>query len=147
MGRPGRGGPPGNGPPGNGPLGDGDGPPVDDTIIGLQQLLIDLWREQFGRGNSDPRINVFSNATGGVFANISTGGSFLVKRALIQNISVEDVTITTNQNGALGVGIVLNAAGAAGEAGGSMPVANIDLAKLWFSRTTAGVSVAVYYEQ
>lgn len=134
------------------PTGAGGGPPppeppggpADGTLAGLLGEIRDLLQEQFGLGQSDPRVIVLSLTTGGTF---DVFPSVLVKRALIQNISVEDVTIVQGPNGTAGSGILLNAASAAGEGGGSMPTGNVNLARLGFVRVTAGATLAVYYEQ
>ena len=92
-------------------------------------------------------VNVVSLSTGGTFQRISAT-SRLVNRAIIQNISTENVTIVSGSpNATAGQGIALNAAPATGLGGGSLPVGNIDLSTLFFVRASSGVTLAVYYEQ
>lgn len=70
-----------------------------------------------------------------------------VSYAVIQNISVEDVSISrSNIPPTVGSNIILNAASAAGKGGGNIPVHNINLRELMFIRTTAGATLAIYAE-
>lgn len=69
-----------------------------------------------------------------------------VKSGIIENISTENVTIAVPDGSAAGKSIILTKANAAGEGGGSLPVGNVDLAKFQYVRTTAGVTLGVYYE-
>lgn len=137
---------PGGAAPLPGPGGGVPEPPGQDA--GLAALIEEtnrLLRQQFERGFSQARIIIVSLTTGGTFDQLPPGT--LIARGIIQNISVEDVTVTTGRTGTAAQGILLNAASAAGEGGGSMPLTNIDLGDIWFVRATAGVTLAVYYEQ
>lgn len=100
-----------------------------------------------------PSIVLRTLATGGTFERVVSSPR-LVKYAVIQNISTEVVTLTTFDNAALGSGILLNAAGASGQAGGSLEVLpnntaedQVDLNIFRYSRTTAGLSLSVYIEE
>lgn len=127
-------------PPINGP----DEPPVIDTSL-IEQLLEILIRE-FDEGQERGEIDVISLTTGGKFQNLFPSDK-PVRKAIIQNISTEDVTITTAEQSEAGSGIILNAATLSGEGGGSLPTGNIDLRALWFVRATAGATLAVYTER
>jgi hypothetical protein len=122
------------------PNGGGDG------SGGLVGQILSLLQKLFGIGRSTPSIDTVALTTGATFQQMF-GGSKKVMKAIIQNISTENVTITSiNQNQVAGTGILLNAASASGEGGGSLPVSNVDLALLYFVRTTAGLTLAVYSE-
>ena len=71
-----------------------------------------------------------------------------VNSAVIQNLSTEDVTIVTQEvpTPTAGEGIILNAANAAGEGGGTLSAGSVDLAKFKFVRTNTGVTLSVYWE-
>lgn len=107
--------------------------------------LLNLLKPAFERGGHGFEITTISLTTAATFQRLFPNG-LLVQMAIIQNISVEDVTIVKNISGTAGVGIILNAATGAGKAGGSLPVNNVDLQQFCFVRTTAGVTLAVYYE-
>ena len=121
-----------------------------NPYIGANQRLqkkeiAPLIEEEYRRGESNPVIDVLTLGTGGTAQAFYTDVRRLVRKAIIQNISVENVTIGTSKNTAIGLGIILNAA-TAGQGGGSMPVYNVDLTKLYFNRTTSGVTLAIYIE-
>lgn len=97
-------------------------------------------------GNREPIIEIISLTTGGTFEKFYTSPTE-IKYAVIQNISTEDVTITTGPQGTAGQGILLNAASAAGKGGGSIEANDIDLANLFFVRATAGATLSIYYER
>lgn len=131
----------GGSPPSNG------GGGVDLTSVNaLLQQILDVLKYQINRGMKNGNIELISLASGATFQPLYLNPK-PVTMALIQNISTEDVTITSSISGnTASQGILLNKANAAGEGGGSMPVDNIDLKNLNFVRTTAGLTLAVYYE-
>ena len=121
--------------------------PSSDTSMGNEVTqILQLLKAEFEEGRAFGTVEIITLDAGAVFqrlyANVKN-----VKRALIQNISVEDVTITTAINATQGEGIILNAALALGTAGGSLPVSNIDLSTLCFVRTTAGITLSIYLER
>jgi len=111
-------------------------PPIEPQPSNpLIQLIYDLLVNVFQTGKTTPQIDIVTLTTGGAFQNLVNGQ---VKKAIIQNISSETVTILTS-GGTQGVGILLDPKG-------SLPVGNVDLNYFQFVRTTAGVTLAVYKE-
>jgi hypothetical protein len=127
--------PPINGPP---------EPPVVDTSL-IEELLNKIITE-FDEGQERGEIEIISLTTGGTWQNLFTSDK-PVRKAIIQNISTEDVTIATAEQSTAGEGIILNAATLSGEGGGTLPTGNIDLRAFWFVRATAGATLAVYTER
>jgi hypothetical protein len=68
-----------------------------------------------------------------------------VKKAVIQSIATESVTLFTNASDIAPNGIVLNTGGV-GNGGGSLTVGNVDLSTFWFVRANPGNTLAVYTE-
>tara|TARA_Y100000310_G_scaffold330992_2_gene403733 strand:- start:374 stop:670 length:297 start_codon:yes stop_codon:yes gene_type:complete len=95
----------------------------------------------------EPRILLVSLASGGDFERIFDG-HLDISRGIIQNISTEPITITLSKSGNVqGQGIILGGASAAGEAGGSLDIEKVKIMRYHFTRSTAGLSLAVYIEQ
>lgn len=109
----------------------------------LQQILDfikDIYKEV------EPHIETVELNVGATFQELFPGTK-KVRFGLIQNISTENITLYTISAGQVAAkGICLTKANGAGEGGGSLPVGRIDLAKIWFVRATAGLSISVYYE-
>jgi hypothetical protein len=124
--------------------GGGTGEGVIPSTIDLTPLL-NLLSPDHIRGGHGFEITTISITTAATFQRLFDNG-LSVRMAIIQNISIEDVTITKNLSSSGGTGIILNAASGGGKAGGSLPVNNVDLQQFCFVRTTAGVTLAVYYE-
>lgn len=135
-----------------GPMLQGGGTPPPDggidfsSVTALLEQILNVLKYQINRGMKNGTIDLITLNAGATFQQIYSN-SKPVTMALIQNISTENVTITSSISGSTASqGIILNKANAAGEGGGSMPVDNIDLKNLNFVRTTAGLTLAVYYE-
>lgn len=148
MGKPnlpvGAGAPPGAG----GPPGGGQAPELEEEVKTIEQrtkALLDEIVGEFSPGMRKCEIFVVSLAVGATVQKLITA-TLLVSNCIIQNISTEDVTLFTYPNGVAGQGTILNAATAAGKGGGHVSLGNIDLSKIYFVRTTAGVTLSVYYE-
>lgn len=106
----------------------------------------EILSEAFNPGKADFGIDIKNVDAGPKWTQLYDT-PMLVRKAIIQNISTENVTVVRWKDGATaGQGMLLNAA-AAGEGGGSIPLGNIDLSKLWIYRATAGSSVSVYWER
>lgn len=75
-----------------------------------------------------------------------------VRKALIQNISTDAVTLFTSTgtsngiHGTAGSGTVLNPASVSGQGGGSLPVTNEDLSNYFFVGATTADKVSVWRE-
>lgn len=123
-------------------------PTGGNAIVALLQQIYNLLLSVFGLGASVPQVLIVTITTNGVFQQISPTPLY-VKKAIIQNLSTTDtVTISSTKNAASGAGICLNVAGGTGQGGGSHPVGNIDLSKLFITcSTNAAQNVAVYIEQ
>ena len=104
-------------------------PPTDNK-------LYDLLFNVFGTGQTVPKVDIVNLTTGAAFQQLTNGK---VKKAIIQNISNETVTLTTFQAATGGIGILLDSKG-------SLPCGNVDLSYFWFTRNTAGITLAVYSE-
>ena len=138
-----------------GPISPGLGPgengviPLPPDLTGLLQILIeirDVLKSTFEEGGSKGEIGLESVDTGGTFKQLWTS-SFKVKKGIIQNISTEDVTITTFERSTISQGIILNAASSSGKGGGSLPIGNVDLQDFWFVRASSGLTLAYYIER
>lgn len=129
------------------PPGPGTEPPATSNVfIDLLQKIYDLIRKTFALNASEPNIETVVLTTGGTFQQMISGTRG-IKNGIIENISTENVTIVTiTQNQVASTGVILTKANGAGEGGGSLPVGNVDLGKFYFVRTTAGLTLAVYYE-
>lgn len=116
------------------------------SLLGILTAIYNVLLKAFGLNQSQPIIDPVDLTTGGAFQQMYPGTK-AVESAIIQNISTENVTLTTATQGQVaGLGILLTKANNAGEGGGSHPVGNVDLAKFYFVRATAGHTLAVYYE-
>jgi len=113
-------------------------------VIGYDPRLYDLLYSEFGRGQSVGQIYIIALTTGGVSQQL-VQGSMKVKKAVIQSIATESVTLFTNASDIAPNGIVLNTGGV-GNGGGSLTVGNVDLSTFWFVRASAGNTLAVYAE-
>ena len=129
-------------PPGDGNGGGGTG----ETLLPTLQAILDLLNYSIQAGLKHGHIEVISLASNGVTQQLYPDRKY-VTFALIQNISIENVTVFTGSNqGVAPNGVLLNLSLGAGQAGGSLPVGNVDLSEFFFVRATAGVTLAVYYE-
>lgn len=126
--------------------GGGGGGTGNDSILSLLQKIYDFIVSLWDRGKSRSTIEVISLTTGATFQRLYTN-SRLVRSAIIQNISTENVTLTTTPGGTAGLGIILNQGAGAGQAGGSLPTGNVDLMSYFFVRTTAGATLALHIEE
>ena len=131
---------------GGGEPSSGGVPPPTGGILALLQDLVDFIKSLWDRGKSTFAIDVITLVTGATFQRLYAY-TRPVRSSIIQNISTEVVTLVSNENGTASRGIILNPAAVGGEAGGSTPTGNIDLSKIWFVRTTAGVTLAVQIEE
>lgn len=135
--------PPMNGEPAPEPEPPTNGAP--QSLTGLLKQILFILNQSFFTGQSRHEITIISLDTGATFQQIFPATK-LVKKAIIQNISTEAVTIISRATGTVSQGIILNPADLAGQGGGSLPTGNVDLSKLWFRRVTSGVTLAVYRE-
>ena len=118
-------------------------PGQDDDSKTTKEYL----EKMFNDGAKKAHIDVATLGTGGVAQKIyPTTTKLYVSSAVIQNISTENITLTTFPNITAASGIILNAAGGAGQAGGSISVNNVELTEFYYVRATAGISLAIYYE-
>lgn len=121
---------------------------LNDAI--LQQILSELQRE-FDGGQVTPFIDFFTVTTAGTFQQIYAN-SKKVRKAIIINLSSTDtMTITAFTGnagaafGASGKGVVLNPASTGGQAGGSLPVGNVDLSQFYITCSTNNSQVFAIY--
>lgn len=135
----------------------GGGPPPD--FSGIIDLLTKIWNtllSVFQPGGSAPVVLKVKITTHLKFQAISIT-PFTVKKAIIQNPTSTDVLLidtSNNQGIAVSVptdgtsGFILNPSGSSGQAGGSHPMGNIDLSKVFITGTvTDGIIIPVYCEQ
>lgn len=130
----------------------GEAPPEEpptngapQSLTGLLKQILFILNQSFFTGQSRLEITIHTLNTGATFQQLFPA-SKEVKKAIIQNISTEAVTIISTATGTVSRGILLNPASISGEGGGSLPTGNVNLNKLWFRRATAGVTLAVYRE-
>ena len=142
--------------PVNGPPVTGNPPPpttIDlSGVIALLQAIEDLLIKLIDAGESSTNTDIVKCTAGGTSQPLF-GNPKLVKRALIQNLSTDDITLfwVNNSQGrpqaiTAGVGTVLNAATAAGKGGGTYPAGNVDLSNCSFLAATTGDSLSVSEE-
>ena len=118
------------------------------VLDALQALYNLLFRELF-EGERFSGVLLVTLASGGVFQRIITN-TFKVRRAVIQHIgatTTEVVTITVEVAGTAAQGVLLNPPAISGQGGGTLEVNNVDLNKFFFVRTTAALTLSVYYER
>lgn len=135
-------------PPNGGGGGGGGGTDLSTTNALLQDIL-NLLKSEYDDGARDAFIDYLTIGVASTFQQLYANQLY-VRRAVIQNISAVNITLTGigssyGLQGTNAQGIILNS-GAAGQAGGSMTVGNIDLSTIdW--EGAAGAKLAVYYER
>ena len=107
----------------------------------LAQLLA-LLRGAFEAGGSQGKIEVITYTSTG--AQRLGAQATAVKAAIIQNLSTDPIPVHTDNSVAPGHGNILNPATAANQAGGSLPVGNVDLSRFWVYIPTSGDRIAIY---
>ena len=125
------------------------------TVIGLlQQVLLNLLPPSatpIPLVSSLPQFLVVS-ITGASTATSTAPPGTLVKAALVQNISANNVTLG-NKGVAVGAGYILNAATGTGSAGDTVTIVPppgadlVDLSLIFFNQTGTGATLAVFYFQ
>lgn len=113
------------------------------TMVGLlQQILVVL-----GGGPSNYTPGFFIAAISGASTTTRLIAThFVVRAAIIENISTNSVTLGSSTPLTVGTGFILNGASASGNAGDALTVGNTDLFEIFFNQTGTGNTLAVYYE-
>lgn len=121
-----------------------------DTIVGqVQRLRRELQPKPEKPGTAGVTVQSVTVVKISAAATATQMPAVLVKSAMIQNISVNPVTLGSSNSVTSGNGFILNAAAGTGNAGDTVTIAPqgsdlfIDLSLFWFVQTGAGNTLAL----